>query len=207
VFSKNVSGRVGPRKGGPAAARRSNFTNFTFQIFMEAYPSTLSSLVRRILVEGGNKPLRVNALWDTVRSQLPPSDSVSKTFFKRKIIGNMFVRDEVRFYSTKLPTLLDIRFSSRLHFLSFQYLPQLVKLRIPQESESRLSALPTFTAHGTASSGAPLVYAIRLKGSGKVQRTLKRQGLNVNLKAIRPSVEAISHRAVSPTHIEEPKLQ
>jgi hypothetical protein len=57
-------------------------------------PTSISSIVRRILVESGNKPVRVNALWDTVRAL--PDVQCTKTFFKRKIIGNMFVREEVR---------------------------------------------------------------------------------------------------------------
>ena len=57
-------------------------------------PTSISAIVRRILVESGNKPVRVNALWDTVRAL--PDVQCTKTFFKRKIIGNMFVREEVR---------------------------------------------------------------------------------------------------------------
>jgi len=58
--------------------------------------TTLSGLVRRILVEGGNRPVRVNALWESVRAQSQAlSLPTSKTHFKRRIIGQMFVRDEV----------------------------------------------------------------------------------------------------------------
>ena len=57
-------------------------------------PTSISAIVRRILVESGNKPVRVNALWDTVRAL--PDVQCTKTFFKRNIIGNMFVREEVR---------------------------------------------------------------------------------------------------------------
>ena len=63
---------------------------------MSALPATptLSALVRSILVSGGNKPVRLNSLWDAVRAQ-PQAQSVSKTHFKRRVIGQMFVRDEV----------------------------------------------------------------------------------------------------------------
>ena len=55
---------------------------------------TLSSLVRKLLVDAGNKPVRVNALFAAVRA-LPSAASVTKTHFKRRILGQMLVRDEV----------------------------------------------------------------------------------------------------------------
>jgi hypothetical protein len=62
--------------------------------------STLSALVRRLLVESGNKPVRLNSLWDAVRAQAPAA--TTKTHFKRRIIGQMFVRDEVRGWRREL---------------------------------------------------------------------------------------------------------
>ena len=56
---------------------------------------TLSATVRRLLVDAGNRPVRVNALWEAVRAQ-PSAASTSKTHFKRRILGQMLVRDEVR---------------------------------------------------------------------------------------------------------------
>jgi hypothetical protein len=46
-------------------------------------------------VENGNKPLRVNALWDSVQ-RVAPALAKSKTYFKRRIVQQMFARDEVR---------------------------------------------------------------------------------------------------------------
>lgn len=58
---------------------------------------------------------------------------------------------------------------------------QLVKLRI---ADAREGLKKGGSNQPGASSSAPLVYAVRLKGSGKVHRTLRRQGMDVDLKTI-----------------------
>ncbi len=79
---------------------------------------TLSSLVRKLLVDAGNKPVRVNALFAAVRA-LPSAASVTKTHFKRRILGQMVVRDEVRARGVPLLTpalqALLTRFRRSLH--------------------------------------------------------------------------------------------
>ncbi len=59
---------------------------------------------------------------------------------------------------------------------------QLVKLRIADAREGLKKG--GSSQPGASSSSAPLVYAVRLKGSGKVHRTLRRQGVDVDLKTI-----------------------
>lgn len=56
---------------------------------------SLSAVVRSILHANGNTPVRMNALWEAVRARAPTL-SQSKTHFKRRVMLNMFDREEVR---------------------------------------------------------------------------------------------------------------
>ncbi len=148
-----------------------------------ASPVTLSSVVRRILVDGGNKPMRLNTLWDAVRTHtLAASAASSKTHFKRRIIGQMFVRDEVR---VVLPCCLQLMRARPLSLLpSHSALPshslpsQLVKLRVVAEDTK-----PSAASASSQTAASSLVYAVRLKGSAKVHSLLQRDGLGVDVRA------------------------
>ena len=157
---------------------------------------TLSAVVRRLLVDAGNRPVRVNALWDAVRAQ-PSAASTSKTHFKRRILGQMLVRDEVRALTERLraaPRCAGVLerppTSHCTHTPSPTYPPllrnlcrcpalQLVKLRVPEElAAGKAPGAPlSRAATAAAAANANLVYAYRLKGSAKVNLLLKREGL------------------------------
>ena len=151
--------------------------------------STLSALVRRLLVESGNKPVRLNSLWDAVRAQAPAA--TTKTHFKRRIIGQMFVRDEVRGWRRKLAGAgsrgRGPRRAARRAILNHFYShpratprkrPQLVKLRVADELKAGKGAA------AASLSASSLVYAVRLKGSAKVNGALQRQGLDVDVRTL-----------------------
>lgn len=55
---------------------------------------SLSSVVRTVLVEGGNKPQRLSNLWAEVQARAPEL-AKSKTHFKTAVIANMFRREQV----------------------------------------------------------------------------------------------------------------
>ena len=62
-----------------------------------AATSTLSALVRRVLVSQHNKPIRMNALWEELRKVDPSSlAAVTKSHFKKRVVAGMFHREEVR---------------------------------------------------------------------------------------------------------------
>jgi hypothetical protein len=58
--------------------------------------TTLSALVRKVLVEGNNKPIRMNTLWEELR-KTNPSVACTKSHFKKRVVAGMFHREEVRF--------------------------------------------------------------------------------------------------------------
>lgn len=142
-----------------------------------AAAATLSSTVRAILHANANRPLRVNALWDAVRAAAPAL-AKSKTHFKDRIIGNMFLRDEVRVRGARgRAGLLE---STRLRPHSPSHTPsaktaQLVKLRVPEADAVQEAGAG---AAAPAAAAARLVYAVRLKGSGNVRRLIKAHGLD-----------------------------
>ena len=56
---------------------------------------TLTSALRMFLLKQGNKPAKINMLYDVLRTQ-DAFKEVTKTFIKRNIIHGMVLRNEVR---------------------------------------------------------------------------------------------------------------
>lgn len=127
----------------------------------------LSSVVRQILLANSNNPIRLNALWEQVKTQHPELVK-SKTHFSSAIIGNMLVRDEVRQRSL---VCIAIKFGTYAI-----YFVQLVKERV-QESRGK--------------DKVRLVYGYRLKGCSHMRRTIQRTlGQDVNFAALRATATA-----------------
>jgi hypothetical protein len=169
--------------------------------------TTLSALVRRVLVEGSNKPIRMNALWEALR-RVDPSLTVTKSHFKKRVVAGMFHREEVRFAGcARARARVCLCAACQLGWRTLcaaplrrpqanhHHLPtraqrtpprarthtQLVKVRVvnPNWDAERIAA-------HLAAGGGPnhLVYAMRLKGSAKVNRSVQRQGLAVDVRAL-----------------------
>ena len=55
---------------------------------------TLTAVIRAVLHENGNRPMRLTHVWEQVAARAPDLAG-SKTHFKRHVVGQMFARDEL----------------------------------------------------------------------------------------------------------------
>jgi hypothetical protein len=60
-----------------------------------ATPTTVTSIIRAVIAENGNKPMRLTKVFDEVVKRAGPEAVKSKNAFKRNFVEQMFKRGEL----------------------------------------------------------------------------------------------------------------